>query len=565
MPKQPTGTAHLRAVLFLVKGEWHGMWYNKHVSLCFSKEKHIERSLQMSFSNVQSRRLWQGAFVLSLAGILSKILSAVYRVPFQNIVGDVGFYIFQQVYPMIGISVMLATSGFPVIISKLLNDFGPGSQTKILRVSMLFISVVGISFFLLLFAGAKGIAELMGDPGLAEVIRAVSYSYLLLPFVSLFRGYFQGNELMLPTAFSQIGEQLLRVAAILFFTWWLIRNGHSLYDAGAGAAFGSLVGGLTAFLILAAFWVKRERNLSNERAGIGTKAILKQLCLYTVAICVTSLMMILIQLVDALNLYSLLAGQGIGELEAKHTKGVYDRGQPLLQLGTVFAASISTALVPSLTKAKKQQQMTEVREKTRYSLKMSLVIGIGAAAGLICILEPVNTMLFKNSEGTAALQIFSVSIFFASLAMTITAVLQGLGDTFFPAASVLSGFFLKAVLNVMLIPAFGISGAASATVMSFAAVAGLNLFRLNRNGLFKLSDYRIGGMAVSAMIMSAVLLIWLYAFEAVIPQESRWLSAVESMTAVFIGGGAYLFSILKCRVFTEKELELVPFVSKLLR
>lgn len=123
------------------------MWYNKLVSLCFSKEKHIERSLQMSFSNVQSRRLWQGAFVLSLAGILSKILSAVYRVPFQNIVGDVGFYIFQQVYPMIGISVMLATSGFPVIISKLLNDFGAGSQTKILRVSMLFISVVGISFF----------------------------------------------------------------------------------------------------------------------------------------------------------------------------------------------------------------------------------------------------------------------------------------------------------------------------------------------------------------------------------------------------------------------------------
>lgn len=541
------------------------MWYNKLVSLCFSKEKHIERSLQMSFSNVQSRRLWQGAFVLSLVGILSKILSAVYRVPFQNIVGDVGFYIFQQVYPMIGISVMLATSGFPVIISKLLNDFGAGSQTKVLRVSMLFISVVGISFFLLLFAGAKGIAGLMGDPGLAEVIRAVSYSYLLLPFVSLFRGYFQGNELMLPTAFSQIGEQMFRVAAILYFTWWLIKNGHSLYDAGAGAAFGSLVGGLTAFLILAVFWVKGERNLPDVRAGISTTAILKQLCLYTVAICVTSLMMILIQLVDALNLYSLLAGQGIGEVEAKHTKGVYDRGQPLLQLGTVFAASISTALVPSLTKAKKQQEMTEVREKTRYSLKMSLVIGIGAAAGLICILEPVNTMLFKNSEGTASLQIFSVSIFFASLAMTITAVLQGLGDTFFPAAFVLSGFFLKAVLNVMLIPAFGISGAASATVMSFAAVAGLNLFRLNMKGLFKLSDYRIAGMAVSALIMSAVLLIWLYAFEAVIPQESRWVSAVESMTAVFIGGGAYLFSILKCRVFTEKELELVPFVSKLLR
>ncbi|MCY7859005.1 putative polysaccharide biosynthesis protein [Bacillus sonorensis] len=518
----------------------------------------------MGFLNGQSSRLWQGAFVLSLAGILSKILSAVYRVPFQNIVGDVGFYIFQQVYPMIGISVMLVTSGFPVIISKLLNDFGAESQTKIIRVSMLFISGVAISFFLLLFAGAKGIAGLMGDPGLAEVIRAASYSYLLIPFVSIFRGYFQGNELMMPTAFSQIGEQMFRVAAILCFTWWLVNNGYTLYDAGAGAAFGSLVGGLTALFILGLCWIKRERNRSKGRAEAETKTILKQLCLYTVTICVTSLMMILIQLVDALNLYSLLAGQGMDEMEAKHTKGVYDRGQPLLQLGTVFAAGIATALVPSLTKAKKQQEMTAVQEKTQYSLKMSLVIGIGAAMGLSCILEPVNVMLFKNSEGTAALQIFSVSIFFASLAMTITAVLQGFGDTVYPAVAVLAGFFFKIVLNVVLIPVLGIAGAALATVISFAAVAGLNLFRLKRTGLIRFSDCRIGGMFISALIMSAVLIIWLYTFEAVIPHEGRWISAIESLTAVFIGGAVFLYSILKCRVFSDKELELVPFGNKLI-
>lgn len=101
----------------------------------------------MGFLKGQRQLLWQGAFVLSLAGILSKILSAVYRVPFQNIVGDVGFYIFQQVYPMIGISVMLATSGFPVIISKLLNDYGSANRAKILRVSMLFLSAVGLGFF----------------------------------------------------------------------------------------------------------------------------------------------------------------------------------------------------------------------------------------------------------------------------------------------------------------------------------------------------------------------------------------------------------------------------------
>lgn len=518
----------------------------------------------MGFLKGQRQLLWQGAFVLSLAGILSKILSAVYRVPFQNIVGDVGFYIFQQVYPMIGISVMLATSGFPVIISKLLNDYGSANRAKILRVSMLFLSAVGLGFFLLLFAGAGAIAGFMGDLDLAGVIRAVSFSYLLLPFVSLLRGYFQGSERMLPTALSQIGEQTLRVGAILVLTWWLVKSGFSLYDAGAGAAFGSLVGGLASFFILAVFWAKREKKATAVRIEAGTGDILKQLCLYSVTICTAGLMLILIQLVDALHLYSLLAGQGMGELQAKHTKGVYDRGQPLLQLGTVFAASIATALVPSLTKAKKKGETAVLEEKIRYSLKMSFVIGTGAAAGLICILEPVNVMLFKNSDGTAALQIFSASILFASLAMTMTAVLQGLGNTCLPAVFVCCGILVKAVLNELLIPGFGISGAAFATMMSFAAVAGLNFFQLKRKGWIKLSEYRIAGVLLSAVIMSAALAVWLFAFEAAIPHKSRWISAAESLSAVFVGGVVFLSGIFTLRVFSEKELELVPFGSKLL-
>ena len=226
---------------------------------------------------------------------------------------------------MIGISVMLATSGFPVIISKLLNDYGSANRAKILRVSMLFYRL-SASAFLLLFAGAGAIAGFMGDLDLAGVIRAVSFSYLLLPFVSLLRGYFQGSERMLPTALSQIGEQTLRVGAILVLTWWLVKSGFSLYDAGAGAAFGSLVGGLAAFFILAVFWAKREKKATAARMEAGTGDILKQLCLYSVTICTAGLMLILIQLVDALHLYSLLAGQGMGELQAKHTKGVYDRG-----------------------------------------------------------------------------------------------------------------------------------------------------------------------------------------------------------------------------------------------
>ncbi|MDA7028376.1 polysaccharide biosynthesis protein [Bacillus sp. CLL-7-23] len=511
----------------------------------------------------QKRQIWQGAFVLSLAGIFSKVLSAGYRVPFQNIVGDVGFYIYQQVYPLLGISVVLVTVGFPVTISKIMNDYEVENQAKILRISMMFLSGIGLSFFLILFAGAKGIAGLMGDPDLEQVIRAVSFSYLLLPFISFFRGYFQGRQWMLPTAFSQMGEQLVRVTVILLLTWWLVKQDFSLYDTGAGAAFASFVGGLAAFIILAKFWVTRDRRHRSGVSNLNTKTVIRQLSLYTMTICVSSLMLILIQLVDAFNLYSLLLDHGLDKLEAKHIKGVYDRGQPLLQLGTVFAVSVATALVPTLTKARKQQETELVQIKVQYAMKTSLTLGIGAAVGLICILDPVNMMLFKNSEGTTALQIFSLSIFFASFAMTITAVLQGCGHPFFPAVSVLLGTVMKTVLNVMLIPSFGIEGAALATAISFAFVALLNFLKLKRKSLTKLSDYKMSGVVISAFTMLMVLLAWLYIFEMVIDAESRWKAAIESLTAVVLGGVTYLYSIIKLKVYSDEELELLPFAIHL--
>ena len=80
----------------------------------------------------KSNQFIKGALILTTAGFIIKILSAAYRVPFQNIVGDVGFYIYQQIYPIYGIAAVLAASGFPVVISKMVaeNDH-PNNQRQL--------------------------------------------------------------------------------------------------------------------------------------------------------------------------------------------------------------------------------------------------------------------------------------------------------------------------------------------------------------------------------------------------------------------------------------------------
>ncbi|MGE6632317.1 putative polysaccharide biosynthesis protein [Bacillus sp. NPDC077027] len=521
--------------------------------------------------NVMSKpqRFFQGAVILTVAGLLSKILSAVYRVPFQNIVGDTGFYIYQQVYPFLGIAVMLATTGFPVIISKLLSEHGSENRRTILKLSFLYITLLSVLLFICLYIGAGWIAHLMADDQLILLLQMSAFVFLLLPFIVLLRGLFQGDGIMLPTAVSQMVEQLVRVGVLLALSFYLVRQGYSLYETGAGAVFSSIAGSGASLILLIMIWMSHRKQATNMTQNhfstLRGTAVLKSLLLYTVTICFSGLLIIWMQMIDAFHLYSLLREQGLSEAAAKAAKGVYDRGQPFLQLGTVFAISMGTSLVPYLSAEIKKGDYTVVRQKVRTSIKTTSVLGIGAAVGLICILDPVNTMLFRNDLGTGALQIFCVSIAFTSLAITQTALLQGLGHPVYPAVAVVIGVLLKWGFTFLFVPSFGIHGAALSTVCGFFTAACLNSLYLRKKGWISMRDLFSVRIIVSAAFMAIILLGYQALFSLLVPfDEIRPFSVLESITSVFIGGGAFLYSILKLDVFTEEEWRLIPLGEKLL-
>src|SRR3954469_12285012 len=137
-----------------------------------------------------SKDLLKGAFILSIAALIVKVLSAAYRIPYQNIVGNIGFYIYQQVYPFYGIVLTLSTLGFPIIISKLIAE-KEFSKKDILAASFLVLSVCSIVMFTGLFSAADWIADTMGDPHLTSLLKMISFYYLLMPFMAILRGYFQ--------------------------------------------------------------------------------------------------------------------------------------------------------------------------------------------------------------------------------------------------------------------------------------------------------------------------------------------------------------------------------------
>lgn len=117
------------------------------------------------------------------------------------------------------------------------------------------------------------------------------------------------------------------------------------------------------------------------------------------------MLLVLLQLADSLNLYSLLMGNGMADEKAKVMKGIYDRGQPLIQIGSIISTSMALSIVPLITKNRQKTSKRDLMRNIHFSLLVSFFIGLGATVGLIGIIRETNSMLFKNDAGSEVLTV----------------------------------------------------------------------------------------------------------------------------------------------------------------
>jgi polysaccharide transporter, PST family len=520
-------------------------------------------------SNQSSQKFMKGALTLTVAALAVKVLSAVYRIPFQNIVGDVGFYIYQQVYPIYGIAVAFSTYGFPVAVSKLIAQGEEKDKSRILTASFVFLSLLGVLLFLALYFQAKTIAAVMGDPKLARLIQIISLSFLLMPFLSVARGLFQGKGDMVPTAVSQVTEQLIRVGAILGFSYWFIHLGSNLYTVGGAVLFGSIMGGLASSIVLVFFLKHRRESIFYVHLfsfGEIERRLIQTLVLEGVAICLSSMMLVLFQFMDALSLYSSLVDSGISKSAAKVAKGVYDRGQPLLQLGTVVATSFSLTLVPLISASYQESDYESVHKSVRIAVKISFVIGLAAMVGLLNILVPTNIMLFENESGSNILAFFSAGILLSSMALTFSGILQGVGSPYFPAIVLFIGLVVKYVGNLYFVHLCGAVGAAFSTVLSLLLTSLVLFLKIKTFMRIQVLTWSsVGQSLLAAAAMTALLQVWAFLFRCLDFSGTRMQAALEAVGGVFLGGTVFLVLILKMKIFSKEELVLFPFGGKLVQ
>jgi PST family polysaccharide transporter len=515
----------------------------------------------------------RGAAILGAAAFVSKLLGALYKVPYQNITGNEGLFVYQQVYPLYSTLLLLATAGFPTAISKMVSErLAEGDRDaagRIFRVATVILSITGLCLFVLLFVGAETIATWMGSQQLLTLpIRTVSFALLVVPVVSVIRGYFQGHQDMMPTAVSQVMEQLVRVATILIAAWWFMTTGAGVVMAGAGAMFGAFTGATAALVFLLFTWNRHFRG-QPVRRGTATGQrenewqIARQLLVLSLPICLGSLVMPLLSLTDSFTVTNILLQQGWQPTEAVAAKGIFDRGQPLIQFASFFAGSLSLSLVPAIASARAHRDEKEVLRLSHTALRLTVVLGLPASVGLAIVARPTNVMLYEDAAGTAALSILAFAALFSMVKMTAAGVLQGLGNVYLPARNLLIGVAVKVVANLLLIPVWDIRGAALATVLGYGVAAQLNLRTLRQMGIGW--RWRDALLPLTGPTAAMSLAVWfaMWGLEWLLTGwlPERLMMTIVALISVSVGVAVYGFALIRFGVVSRADLENMPKIG----
>lgn len=404
----------------------------------------------------------KGASVLALAGFLSKILAALYRFPYQNLVGDQGFYAFQQVYPFYAIITTLSLIALPNFLSSLIHSSNqPKEETHQFFQLSLILSVLS---FVVLTLLSQLIARLMGQEKLAGPFVMAILPLLLVPFLSLYRGRAQAKQDMVTTAVSQVIEQSVRVVLIICAALMFTRLSTNVYTISFLAMLGSFVGGLVALVYLMfSSYFKLQGLFTNFTALQPKGKIIQKFGLSSLVFTFFMVYMLILQMIDVFFVKNALMHlpQVKTSNQAEILKGIYDRGQPFLQLGLVFTTSILTDSLPKLTRAK--QISKKIWDNVTY-------LAIALTVGLVILLPEMNDVLFKSHAHVLSLQIFVCQIPIISMIQLYHHDLFLVGKNKMSGLILLSGLVLKLVSVYPLTVLYGLNGAALSSLISLLLV-----------------------------------------------------------------------------------------------
>lgn len=423
---------------------------------------------QVSLQNVSDKKFVKNAVTISVGNFLAKLLGAFYRIPLTNLLGSVGLGLYQMVFPVYCILLDFAGAGLPCGLSKLISENNDESKTSSLIKSASFIMfIVGIIGSALMLFLSKPLASLQGNKDASIAYVALSPAVFFVALISVYRGYFQGKENMLPTAVSGIIEQVVKLVFGLFFV--LVFTGYA--KKAGGATLAVTISEIVAFFYLF-FLYKKKTKVKTKIKDADVKVNLKKIFAICLPITITSILIPFSQVIDSFLIINVI-GKYNGDATSLY--GLYSGGvTSVIGLPVSLCYGFAVAVLPNISK-------NNGSGKDGVSLAVGLTAVLSSLMALVCFLFPnliVKILFFslsaENKIITASLlRLSAVSIIFLSLMQTTNSCLVAKNRPYLPVMSLAIGILVKIILELILlpIPKFNVYGAAfSANVCYFVAI-----------------------------------------------------------------------------------------------
>ena len=522
----------------------------------------------------------KGALITTLGIVIAKILGILYVIPFHAIIGDEGGALYGYAYTIYTLFVSLATAGVPLAISKLVSEYQTmgyyRAKKRVFLLGRKIAILTGfISFIIILitapFLAKAVLGNVVGGNTIKDVtfvIRVIGTAILIVPTLSIYRGYFEGHRLFSAPSISQVLEQITRVIIIIVGSYMAIKVFRiDLTKAVGIALFGATFGAIVSYMYLVD---KRFKNkeVFNEKIRvvnepkISNKAIYKKIIYYAIPFIMIDVFKALYNFVDMFTVVKGLVNYA--NFKAVDAETIYSMFSTWANKFNMIILAISTgvvvSLIPNLTESIVKKEHSSIEKKINQALGILLYLTLPMTLGISFLAKPIWLLFYGESlYGSSVLSFYIFVGFFIGLFTSLIIMIQTLKDKKIVLISLITGVIIKIVLNNYLIRAFynvnmpAYYGAITASIIGYLVSSIICLFVLRTK--YKINFEEIVNNFINIMCSSFLMVLVLFICKLFIPITStnRIMNLVIILVYTVIGAIVYFvynhFSKLTNKVF----------------
>ena len=523
--------------------------------------------------------------ILAAAGILSRIIGIARRFPMEHIIGDVGNGYYSAAYEVYSIMLIISCYSLPLAVSKVVSAKISKRQYKnanrAFQCAMIFALVAGgLTFFIVEAFGDIIASNFILEPMSAMALKVLGPALLIVSVMGVFRGYFQGLGTMMPTAISQIVEQIFVLIVSIAGAYILYNRGEKVgallhnenyapsYGA-AGASLGPVVGSLVGLIFLLMVYFSYRAKFQNQvkKDVNGTedsyKTIFRLIILTILPVLLSSTVYNISNIIDIRIYNSVMIQKGMQDVKA-YNWGVYSgKYRVLVNVPIALANAMCSSIVPVLTGLIVREEYRQAKEKIGQAMRFTMIVAIPSTVGLAILARPIITMLFRGEIDLAVslLHLGSVSVIFYTMSTLTNGVLQGINRMKIPVrnaciALIIHIAFLYATLEMDM----GIQAVVYANILFAVIVSILNHVAIRKYIRYRQEYIKTFAIPLAASaIMGAVVGIIYWMLDKSLSGLNKTLSSfIIVMLGIIIGAIVYFAALILLKGVGEEDLKKMP-------